>query len=413
MGDRIFEFLNDRKQTWLKDRLKKATSEQETLILEQEATQKFALANWLSDAANRAGWLSMVSHPSKFSHPSAKTSLVIASAPARQDGYWRTGNISYELDVFGNAAAMDVYKFLSLHLSDGQTVLHHLEQSSDLIRHIFPKDTFETLRTAFLKIKTNDSNMYTDRLIKQVYFPIGNNQYHLLSILTPSGIITKLKQKIDHIRFSEESKTARELRRKNEYHEQGFQDISGLTVIGYGGTQPQNISVLNSQNAGRAYLLSSIPPTFEKRRVRLPHHNFFAQSLYFKTYKESFVQLHRLMKTSENNINIRNGIRNIIDYLIQQILFTAFNIRQFNAGWTLQEYYQHLPYAQKIWLDDHYISARQQQTDWQDEIAIDMTHWIISQYQAAISTAYLLDDVDFSVIKSCAKEAVQENKEFF
>jgi CRISPR-associated protein Csy1 len=36
--------------------------------------------------------------------------------------------------------------------------------------------------------------------------------------------------------------------------------ILNLTKIGYGGTKPQNISVLNNQNGGIAYLLSSMPP---------------------------------------------------------------------------------------------------------------------------------------------------------
>ena len=102
--------------------------------------------------------------------------------------------------------------------------------------------------------------------MKQVYFPVGEAQYHLLSILTPSGLITRLKQSVDAMRFSEETKQAKESRKKNEHHEVGYSDIFDLTVTGYGGTQPQNVSVLNSQNAGRAYLLPSCPPVLEKEQ---------------------------------------------------------------------------------------------------------------------------------------------------
>jgi CRISPR-associated protein Csy1 len=70
------------------------------------------------DAAKRVTQLSMVSHPSKFSHPSAKTSSVIAKVEQSNDGYLRSGNVDYSLDVFGNAAAMDVFKFLSLPLNE-------------------------------------------------------------------------------------------------------------------------------------------------------------------------------------------------------------------------------------------------------------------------------------------------------
>src|SRR5690606_40850715 len=61
--------------------------------LQQQAHDKFSLQEWLPDAAKRVAQLSMVSHPSKFSHPSAKTSSVIAQAKYKADGYWRSGQI--------------------------------------------------------------------------------------------------------------------------------------------------------------------------------------------------------------------------------------------------------------------------------------------------------------------------------
>jgi CRISPR-associated protein Csy1 len=152
-------------------------------------------------------------------------------------------------------------------------VLNSKIKIENLIAHA--KLNFETLSTEFLKIKVTDHSVKTDHLVKQVYFPVREAQYHLLSILTPSGLITRLKQSIDAIRFSEDTKQAKESRKKNEHHEVGYSDIFDLTVTAYGGTQPQNVSVLNSQNAGRAYLLSSCPPVLEKRAIRLPKTDFF------------------------------------------------------------------------------------------------------------------------------------------
>ena len=117
MTTAIFDFLNERKAAWLKAKLPKDAGSDVQQQLEQEAGDRFALASWLPDAARRVSQLSMVSHPGKFSHPSAKTSSIIASASYAADGYLRSGNVDYALDVFGNAAAMDVYKFLSIVLS--------------------------------------------------------------------------------------------------------------------------------------------------------------------------------------------------------------------------------------------------------------------------------------------------------
>ena len=87
MAESIHTFINERKELWLKDRIKKAENESAIAELQQQANDKFSLNEWLPDAAKRVTQLSMVSHPSKFSHPSAKTSSVIAKVEYCNDGY--------------------------------------------------------------------------------------------------------------------------------------------------------------------------------------------------------------------------------------------------------------------------------------------------------------------------------------
>ena len=416
MTQAIYDFLNERKELWLKDRLKKAVDETEVNQLTQQANEKFSLQAWIVDAAKRGTQLSMVSHPSKFSHPSAKTSSIIAQAGAAHDGYLRTGNIHYPLDVFGNAAAMDVYKFLSITLSNNLTVLENLEQKNDLIKKILNHSSFnfEILREEFLKIKSSDLSSKTDHLVKQVYFPIQNNEYHLLSLLTASGIITSLKKRLDELRFSDATKLAKENRRKNEIDPVGYADIYDLTVTAYGGTQPQNVSVLNSQNAGRAYLLPSTPPKLEKRSIRLPSTDFFSQTLYRNNYKESFSELHKLMRLDINNISIRNAIKNIIQFVIDQILLYAFKIRShYEQGWSDQDYYIGLPKVQRIWLDDLYQEYRENNNDWRDEIAVAIGRWIIFSYEKTIEKAYKLGDGELSHVKTIVTEQLKLDRENF
>lgn len=416
MTQAIYDFLNERKELWLKDRLKKAVDEAEINELTQQANQKFSLNEWIDDAAKRGTQLSMVSHPSKFSHPSAKTSSVIAQAQSENDGYLRTGNIDYPLDVFGNAAAMDVYKFLSIPLSNGLTVLENIEQKNELIENILTHSSFnfDILRDDFLKIKRSDLSLKTDHLVKQVYFPISKNEYHLLSLLTASGLITTLKKRLDQLRFSDATKTAKENRRKNEIDPVGYADIYDLTVTAYGGTQPQNVSVLNSQNAGRAYLLASTPPQLEKRSIRLPNSDFFSQTLYRNNYKENFTELHKLMRLDINNINIRNAIKNIIQFVIDQILLYAFKIRShYEQGWSEQDYYIGLPKIQRIWLDNLYQDYRENYTDWRDEIAAAIGRWIILAYEKTIEKAYKLGDGELSHVKIIVTEQIKLDRENF
>ena len=155
MNQNIKSFFEERKANWLKARVKTSMSDEEQGSLIVEANEKFSLTTWLPDAAKRAAWLSIVSHPGKFSHPSAKTTSIIATGKPGHDGYLRSGNVEYELDVFGNAAAMDVYKFLTLPMGDGQTVLQHLERDSAEIQALLSVSTasYENLKEGFIAVK--------------------------------------------------------------------------------------------------------------------------------------------------------------------------------------------------------------------------------------------------------------------
>ena len=415
MNQKISEFFVERKTAYLKAKIKPSLSTEEERQILADAEDRFCLSTWLPNAAKRASQLSMVSHPSKFSHPSAKTSSVIAKSNHVNDGYLRSGNIEYELDVFGNAAAMDVFKFLSLKLEDDKSIFSHLEEDSSIIKLVFtiPTASYESLKNDFLSIKKIDTSCKTDHLIKQVYFPV-NDDYHLLSVLTPSGLLTLLKTRVDNVRFSDGTKTAKECRRKNEYHALGYDDLFDLTVTGFGGTQPQNVSVLNSQNAGRAYLLASTPPKLQHRDIRLPTQDFFKNSLRPSQFKDSFQTLHSLMIVPVNNVHLRNGISNTLKYIIDQVLQRAFKIRSSTIGWSNAEHYQFLPLAQRIWLDDEHISKRQNEDEWINQINRNFALWILQAYEFTCKDSHIkLSDHELHEIRNYVDEALAKDQEFF
>ncbi|MCK9397860.1 MAG: type I-F CRISPR-associated protein Csy1 [Methylobacter sp.] len=396
----IENFLSERKAARIKKNLKPGISDQERRAIELEATEFFRLDNWLPDAAKRAGWLSMLSHPGKFTHPSAKTSAIIAKAPSKPDGFLRTGNADTDLDVLGNAAALDVHKFLSLPLTDGQTVLAHLEQNSAAIQTQFELSTlpFAELQQGLLAIKQSSDTAKTSEKIKQVYFPVGDG-YHLLSILTPSGLMFKLKEAINVLRFSDEAKQAREDRRHQVHNEQGFDELYNLSVIGFGGTKPQNISVLNNQNGGTAYLLPSLPPQLETRAIQPPKTSFFSDSLYYKHYQDSFKALHRLLTVNHNTIDIREGRDYWISSIAEQLLEKVWQFRQLPPGWSETT---NLPLAQKTWLDAAYNEQRENQDVWLDEIIRSITDWFYIAYEKTVGKdkAVFLGDVELAHIRT-------------
>jgi len=378
LDDAIKEFFAERKSAWLKKKVTASMPEEEKTEIEKEAEEKFSMDTWLPDAARRAAQLSMVTHPSKFSHPSSRTSSIIANAIKKADGFLRTGNSEATPDVFGNAAALDVYKFLSLKLDDGKTLLEHVEQGSETARQQLAINTatFEDIQEGLLAIKQGGDEAFTSDKVKQVYFPCDGD-YHLLSILTPSGLMFELRNRVNDMRFSEKTKEARKLKKGDNYSDTGFDDLFNLSMIGYGGTKPQNISVLNSQNGGKAYLLPCLPPLLQKRDVRLPRYNFFTNTLWVGRFKESFSRLHNLMQQERNNLNIRQRRDSILRGIIDQGINVMWSIRNHEAGWSQTEHYSNLPAYQRIWLDDVWLQEREDSDEWLNKVVEEFTRWIV------------------------------------
>jgi CRISPR-associated protein Csy1 len=399
LDEAIVTFLSERKATKLK-----GVSDSEQI---QKIEETFHPENWLATESKKAGGLAITSHPPKFSHPDvSKKSITSTCAVAEcKNGFLRTGNVADTLsDIFGNAATQGaIYELLLLKLSDGKTVLTHLEEKTDYIQQQFKFASmpFDELRENFLAIKQDKSSkVRTSGQLKQVYFPVSDD-YHLLSVLTPSGLMFALKEKIQHIRFSEETKLAREAEKNNAFHENGFNELYDLTVIGFGGTKPQNISVLNSKYGGTAYLLPSIPPSFKIRNFQIPTSDFFKNSIYPNLYKDSFEAFHRLITTNINNINIRDGRDNIIEFVIDEIIERSWQLRQLDANWSKKT---NLPMYQKIWLDNAFLEERENSDDWLNRVIKELSHWFFDSYKKVVKDAEFLGDEDLRHIRTLIEE---------
>jgi CRISPR-associated protein Csy1 len=385
----IDAFFAERIESWLKKNMKLTFSETEKQAKLLECNQIFSLENWLPHAAKRAGQMSLATHPCTFSHPSARknnngyATPIVANATRASDGYLRSGNVVVETDALGNAAVLDVYKFLMLEMADARKLIDHIQEDSDQAIELLTiqSETYETLKDGFLTIMASNANAIsiTSSKIKQVYFPVSDD-YHQLSILSCSGMIFELKKRIDYIRFSDEFKALREHRRESKFSQNEFFDLYDITTIGFGGTKPQNISVLNNQNGGKAHLLLSVPPMLDKRSIHFPKNNFFIESFRFYEYRDIFDALHKLFKIQYNNIDIRERRDRYLQSLMDRIIEKMWGVR-----FVCEEQYHpkntQLKPHQKIWLCDGYKENRKEESDWLDKLCREISSWIILTYE--------------------------------
>lgn len=409
MTNVILNFLAERKEA----RRKKPGER-----TEQEIEAEFHLPNWLTSAAKRACQLTTVTHPAKYSHPDADATAVTALPLNRCDGFVRTGNVpNVPSDVFGNAAALDAYAFLSLRLQDGRSVLDHLRDGSVELRAILdlPDDDFLKIREGFLCIESDTEGLRTDGRIKQVYFPIdtskGELQYHLLSILTPSGLVFIHRERIRAAKFSDQTKQAREARKNNQFSESGYDDFPNLLTMNFGGSQPQNVSRLNSSNSGEALMLPSLPPNLANDYVRLPKRDFFLELRWDAELRSLVDSAHRIFGVEHNNVDIREAREYRFTQIFNWIFDRAISIQCLEPGWSLKETIQ-LPTAQRWWLDpESYIDA-EDTLIWRQEIVDSSVRWILSTYRkmyASREDIAILGEADESRFQQELIEYIREN----
>lgn len=400
----IQQFLNECEEVALKKKIKTNTTEEEKNEFTKQAKADYLFENWLPSMLEVAEQ-HYVTHPAKFSHSKARTNPVIAHFDFCPDGFLKSGNSPSHIDLSNyanNGEATKLYKFLGLKLIDGKSVLAHLKDDTSYISNQLQIDGIDyySIRNTLLPANNSKSSQVSSSKLKQVFFPV-EKKYHLLSILTPSGLMFELKNRINDILFSKNKATGIAAKANGKYHPADFSDIYQLTKIGFGGDNKQNVSVLNNQNGGTAYLLPSIPPELSKRTIQPPRTSFFSDSLWINSFKDDFHKLHDQLTVDANTIHIRTRRDWIIRSIVYQVADQLWKIRHLDPGWSGSDNYQRLPLHQKIWLDQLYKESREDDLHWFDTVQNELARWFQKAYSKLLGKkALALGDEQLLHIKT-------------
>lgn len=376
-----------------------------------ETASKYDYATWLADAARRVGQIQAVTHVLKATHPDARgSSLHAAPATLRQHSEIGTHLLGedYAEDVVGNAAALDVFKFLKIEV-DGRRLLEWIQAGDDDLRSALHPDpeTASSWMEAFGSLVRADPAPSSHEAAKQVYWltgerPSENAGYHLLQPLFSSSLAHAVHADIQDARFGEANKLARQAFRAKEAHEAAYRDFRNLVARKLGGTKPQNISQLNSERGGINYLLASLPPPkWDQDRFR--------QLLNIETALDRFAHFKGvcfLVKTlvdflrsnPDKNMDTRDRREAIEQALgLQLPVFAASIQANSEPGWTRNPDCA-LPLCEQLWLDPERIelplrTGHEQEDedfivayhrgDWPDEVAGRFANWVNAQLRAA------------------------------
>lgn len=345
---------------------------------------------WLANAAHRVTQIQQVTHALKYTHPDAKgSSLFCMGNKAAGNNLVGTHSLSEPIatDVVGNAAALDVYKFLRLPVGN-KTLLQLASEASTDLAEALSSDTEQAhaWMKAFANLPAPKGKISSHQLAKQLYWPIGKDQYHLLSPLFPTALINNLYTRIREDRFSEAIKAARDAHRKNLPFEHGYCEYNNFVIQKFGGTKPQNISQLNSERHGENYLLASLPPSWNSPEISPPYKTESIFERWLNRNKKIYrlttsLRRYLIIKHSQNNMDIRQKRADKVMEIVDEVLQLAAQLKHLPSSWTTHDDCQ-LNSNECFWLDpyraedDQQFKQERSQQDWRKAIQESFALWL-------------------------------------
>lgn len=371
-------------------------------VIQQAAKKDKHPKEWLENVIGMIDKCKFATHIGKFTHPDSKVNMLDYNNEG-VEGYVTTGGLSNTTDIAINAAYLSVANLLLLELENNKTVLDNILDNNLMLNEELSEWDIDILNYKAILNDMMDChvNESTEEVLKQVYFPLGNNEYKLLTVMSPSSILIKLGNKLKKIRND-----SRECRYdKSEKYGQEYCMILNQSKVGFGGTKPQNISTLNSKAGGSFYMLESLPPKW-KHIDKLPKVNFFDEIIYKKNIEDELKSLHKLFKTDYNNKKIRDSIAYNLNCIIDEVMNYAYDLQEKEANWS--EKLIKLPMHQKIWLDEAYREERNLSDEWISQVANDFSIWLIRSYEKVCKNFVMLSDNEKDYFAIKFKDVLQE-----
>ncbi len=383
-------------------------SELSAYISETAAGKKKTPREWLEDTVSLLSKCDMATHVGKFTHPDVK--VYLKEKEKVKSVYVVTESTDCETDiVYSSAAYMGAAKLLLHVLEDGEPLWKHVIRGDEEIRK-----EIEALGVSFNDMKQQVERMMdtaspgsTDGRLRQIYFPVGEGTYHLLTVLPASSLLETLNSRSREIgrhRFECHNE-------KSGIYGNDCDEITDRTVIGFGGTKAQNISALNAAVAGKADLLMSMPPLLKDRRIRRPRRNFLEESIPYREIAPLFQKLHALFLLDRKNASIRAARENMVNELVDVVMHFCGLLREELPGWSDEEGFAGLNRPQKVWLDEKYRESRDEA--WAEEIGRYFARWFIYRYRKMMGGQNVpLGEEEMKNIRYALKDVLLEEVEY-
>lgn len=364
-------------------------SEYKTFVIKN--TKEHEPINWLNEWSPKAVDISFATHVGKLTHSSSKSSSILDATMEKNDSYLTTNHlITLAVDTASsNAASLPIADVLKLSV-DNVSVLDLIKSGDDsvFIKFTDNQSTIDNWCDNFKQaFDSNKKQSYF--LSKQVYFPVAENQYHLLMPLASSSLIQELH--LEHRKRWEEPLDS-------AFDRQGKKMYSPTIVVRYPnkaylhvtGSNHSNASSLNGKRGGRIPLMSSLPPQCDSRLSSyINQSSIFSKRLAFELKEEINELANYLLLLKNKELSINEPKRNAAVFSKLRVINSSlFNyIERINEienceGWTANST---LPIEEQLLFEpqreDEGVRAFKINNDWQAKISGKFGRWLNQQLE--------------------------------
>jgi CRISPR-associated protein Csy1 len=386
----FIEFILNYLNQLLEEKLAHAKDEEQRA----KFRRKFDFTVWLEDAVNRVLRLKIATHQVKAIHTGASgSSLLCPPESLSQSEYLGSHALAenFALDVVGDAAALDVYKFLR-QPHEGRPLLEWLEAGDpDALAALDPDpEKAAALAEAFLSLKKSPKTPASHTLAKQIYWPAGDEpaddgQFHLLAPLYPSSLVQAVFQKVQDDQFGEKAEAARKARKAGAWHEDEARYYPDLAIQKIGGANPQNAGQLNSERRGN-HLFPSVPPVWAARGPQPPKgHSLFSSFGRRQGVRQPLLALKFFLGSNPPANRETRKRRDIyLNEIIDEFMAYAAELKSLPPGWT-KEAACRLPQEEKDWLEPDFrdLTTSPEQPD-ETVIIHSFANWLNARLEKAL-----------------------------
>lgn len=378
-------------------------------------------AVWLTQWSIKAKDISFATHVGKLTHSSSKSSSILDVTAEKNESYLTTNSLNHiEVDTASsNAASLPIADILKITAS-GISILDCLKSNDySLFDNLTNDKSLINEWCEQLKQAYDSSKKQSYFLSKQTYFPIEDNQYHLLLPLTSSSLVHELH--LEHKKYwDKDQEVAREQKYNKKHSATVTRTYPNKAYLHVTGSNHSNASSLNGKRGGRISLLPTMPPQWQSNS---PSYNnkseIFDRTLAFelKNVLEDLRRYLQLIKNKELSISepkrnaaVIKKLQAISNYFFNYI--EAINSNTANSNWTCES---KLPVEQQLLFEpcrnDEVAIAIKANKKWMKTLSRSYGRWLSKQleqknkltlspiHEALWADAFLIELREFIAIK--------------